>query len=139
MKMSLYERSECFRGYLLLIGKDRQIASEERALLLAIGKKLDFESRFCETSINDLLENNYISNEPPLFSKKEFAEGFLTDAIGIALADNEFHPNELHWLTAIAEKNDIDTKWLTASIEEAQKIKHTGFSADSLSIDRFLL
>jgi len=138
MKMSLYERSECFRGYLLLIGKDRQISSEERILLLAIGKKLDFESRFCETSINDLLENKYISNEPPLFSCKEFAEGFLVDAVGIALADNELHSKELDWLSAIAKKNNIDRGWLQATTEASQTIKHQGFTAETLSIDRFL-
>ena len=138
MKMSLYERSECFRAYLLLIGKDRQISPEERLLLLAIGKKLDFESRFCETSINDLLENHYISHDPPLFSRKEFAEGFLLDAIGIALADNELHPKELDWLTSVAGKNSIDEQWLRTKIEESQKIQHNGFTAEILSIDRFL-
>jgi hypothetical protein len=138
MKMSLYERSECFRGYLLLIGKDRQISPKERSLLLTIGKKLDFESRFCETSISDLLENNYISNEPPLFSRKEFAAAFLMDAIGIALADNELHPKELDWLNAIAVRNGVDQAWLRSMIEESQKIRHSGFTAEVLSIDGFL-
>jgi hypothetical protein len=138
MKMSLYERSECFRAFLLLIGKDKSISPEERLLLLAIGKKLDFESRFCETSINDLLENQYISHEAPLFSRKDFAESFLLDAIGIALADNQLHPKELDWLTAIAAKNNLDMSWLQRMIEESQKKSHSGFTAEILSIDRFL-
>jgi tellurite resistance protein len=117
MKMTVFDRSECFRAFLLLIGQDGVITQEERSLLLEIGKVLDFERRFSETAIDDLLENRYISTEPPLFSHYEFAAAFLKDAIRIAFADKDVHDKELVWLESIAKRNSLKAGWVSDEIE----------------------
>lgn len=67
MKLTLRERSECFRGFLLLIAQDQVVSPEEKEMLRRIGKALDFEQRFCEEAMNDLLENIHIAKTPPSF------------------------------------------------------------------------
>lgn len=137
MKLDLRERSECFRGFLLLIAQDRVIRPEERELLRHIGKALDFEKRFCEEAMDDLLDNVHISTHPPVFTRREYAEAFLHDCIRIAGTDREIHPDELLWLARIAEANGFDLVWL----QEALK-RHAGESADangeSMEIEAFI-
>jgi tellurite resistance protein len=118
MKLTMQERSECFRGFLLLIAQDRVIAPEEKEVLCRIGKALDFEQGFCEESIDDLLENAHIATHPPVFSRREYAEAFLCDCIHIAGADKEIHPNELLWLNRIAEANGIPETWLEEQLKD---------------------
>jgi hypothetical protein len=138
MKMSLVEKSECFRAFLILIGIDGTISAEERRLLLMIGKKLDFESRFCETAINDLLENNYINREPPQFSRKEFAEEFLRDSILLACSDDDLHPDEKEWLSRVAERNSLSTEEVKRLCDEHGHHSRTRAAIQKLAIERFL-
>ena len=118
MKLSLHERSECFRGFLLLIAQDRVIAPEEKELLRRIGKALDFEKRFCEEAMDDLLENVHLATKPPVFSRREYAEAFLYDCIRIAGADHEIHPAELKWLHRIAEANGMTPSWVDEALKK---------------------
>lgn len=119
--MTVFDKSECFRAFLLLIGQDGVITQDERNLLLHIGKMLDFERRFSETAIDDLLENRHISNEPPLFSYREMAEAFLKDAIRIAFADEDVHKEEFLWLESIAKKNGLSGGWMKDEIASYRK------------------
>jgi hypothetical protein len=138
MKMSLLEKSECFRAFLILIGIDGKISEEERRLLLMIGKKLDFESRFCETSINDLLENNYIDRNPPVFSRKEFAEEFIRDGIRLACSDDDLHPDEKEWLSRIAEQNGLSEELLKKLCHEQGKPTGPRGELHNLAIEQYL-
>lgn len=137
-RMSLFERSECFRAFLLLIGQDHEITSEERTLLLSIGKKLDFEHRFCKTAIDDLLENRFISSDPPVFSKKDLAESFLRDCLRIAYADHQLHPTELDWLERIAQRNGLAIDWLGREIAVLQKGRQPISLNETLEIEKYL-
>lgn len=112
MKMRLLDKSECFRAFLLLIGRDKSISTHERKSLLEIGRILGFENRFCETSIDDLLENKYINADPPKFSHVAIAETFLRDAINVAFADDKFNTEEVRWLESIAVANGLSEMWL---------------------------
>jgi tellurite resistance protein len=118
MKLTLREKSECFRGFLLLIGQDRVISPEEKELLRQVGKALDFDGRFCEEAMDDLLDNVHISTEPPVFSHREYAEAFMYDCIKIAGADRNIHPDELEWLARIAGANGLDRSWLDGAIQK---------------------
>ncbi len=121
MKMTVLEKSECFRALLLLIGKDRKITKEERKYILRLGEILDFNREFSEASIDELLENRYINTEPPRFSSSAIAESVLKDAIGLAFADGHLDAEELKWLHAIAEKNGITVEWVQQEIESYSK------------------
>lgn len=137
MKMSVLEKSECFRAFLILIGTDRVISPQEKALLLQIGKRLDFDGGFCEASVDDLLENKHIPDEPPLFSQKEFAEDCLRDCLRLAAADCEIRPEERHWIMRIAQKNGLPPAWVDDAIERLRQ--HDESAADgTLAIQKYL-
>lgn len=136
MKMTVFDRSECFRAFLLLIGQDGIISHQERAILLEIGRMLDFERRFSETAIDDLLENRHISTEPPLFSHQEIAIAFLKDAIRIAHADKYFHSEEIVWLEAIAKKNGLKDEWVGDEI--ASRIPQDSVTSGEFEVGRYV-
>ena len=134
--MTVFDRSECFRAFLLLIGQDGVISHQERAILLEIGRMLDFERRFSETAIDDLLENRYISTEPPLFSRQEIAIAFLKDAIRIAHADKYVHSEEIAWLELIAGRNGLKEGWVSDEI--ASRNRAGLVASDEFEVSRYV-
>lgn len=121
MKMTLQDKSESFRIFLLLIRQDGKISKQERDLMLKIGKMLDFARDFSETAIDDVLENPHISLEPHRFSQPEFAKAFLKDGIALALADGSLDDSERAWLTLVAKENGIACEWLDEEVELVKK------------------
>lgn len=113
MIRSSLDRSYYFKGMLLLVRKDEKISVEERKMLMKIGKILRFNQRFCEQTINDLLQNEHITDLPLQFSTKEWAEIFLKDGIKIAYSDHQLHVEEYNWLQQIARINKISDQWLS--------------------------
>ncbi|MBU1101756.1 MAG: hypothetical protein KKA84_15270 [Bacteroidetes bacterium] len=107
MTMQLLDRSNYLKGLLILIRKDNLITTEERDLVLECGVSLGFEKRFCETAIDELLENEYLLDTPPVFSNNDLAESFLKDAVKVALADKKMHLFELQWLIETAALNNL--------------------------------
>ena len=85
MKIPLIDRSNYFRGLLLLIRKDRKVENPEIQLMKQIGKTLGFEPAFCENAITSILENKYILDETPIFSTKEIATLFIKDGLYLAI------------------------------------------------------
>ena len=116
MKLSRLDRSKYYRGLLVLVRKDRLIHRRERDLMIQIGKLLDFDPRFCEAALDELLKNPSITDEPVVFSKREIAESFLTDATALACADEEIHPHELACLRSVAAANGFTEEWLDAFV-----------------------
>jgi hypothetical protein len=111
MKINVIDASNYFKGLLLLIGKDRKITDPEIALVQRIGKAFGFEKVFCDNAIRDILENKFILNVPPEFSKKDLAKKFIKDGLTLAASDNEIHPSEEEWLLSVAERNGLDVQW----------------------------
>ena len=106
------DRSNYAKGLLLLIGKDKKITDAERKNLHSMAKTLDFNERFIANAIDELLENKYLGNEPPVFSQKHYAEAFLQDAIQLALVDSALSTEEFYWLHSIAVANGLSEEWL---------------------------
>jgi hypothetical protein len=123
MNIPLEERGAYYRGLLVLIRRDRNISDRERELMLQLGKKLDFDKRFCESAINDILKNPYIKDKPMLFSDRQTAEAFVNDAILVSLVDEEIHPREMTWIKEVAAVNKIEEEWLSLQLKE-WKFKH---------------
>jgi len=84
--------------------------------MIQVGQALDFDLRFCENAIDDLLDNPHIKAEPITFSDEETARSFLHDAILIALSDGKLHPRELSWLKTVADANGLNDSWLSNEI-----------------------
>ncbi|MFZ5947177.1 MAG: hypothetical protein ACOYU5_04340 [Stygiobacter sp.] len=109
--ITVREGSDYFRGLLLLISKDHKISEPEIILMKRIGKALGFEKDFCNNAIHEILDNEHISIEPPIFSTNELAKKFIKDGLMLANSDNEIHSFEEVWLKTTAEKNGIDVEW----------------------------
>jgi hypothetical protein len=121
MTVSQLDRSNYYKGLLVLSGSDRIIDPRERELMLQLGRLLDFDRRFCEAAIDDLLDNKYITDEPVTFSTREIAECFLLDAIRFALVDDQLHSQEMAWLKAVARANGFTNEWLDAEVQSCEK------------------
>jgi hypothetical protein len=117
MKLSLLDRSNYYRGLLVLTRRDQVIHPRERQLMLEFGRILDFDKRFCEAAIDDLLRNPHIKNEPVTFSNPKTAECFLRDGIRLALVDKNISPKELGWLRSVARANGRTDSWLDAEVQ----------------------
>jgi hypothetical protein len=116
MKIQLLDRGNYYRGLLVLIRSDRTIDAREYEWMIQFGQVLDFDWRFCESAIKDLLDNKHILDEPMTFSNRATAECFMRDAIRLALIDGELHPKELTWLKDVARVNGLENEWLFAEI-----------------------
>ncbi len=108
MEIPLAERGNYYRGLLVLIRKDRVISARERDLMIRLGRRLDFDPRFCEGAIDDILKNPHIKNRPMKFSDRAIARRFVSDALMIAGIDGEIHPEEWTWIREVARENGLN-------------------------------
>jgi hypothetical protein len=118
MTLPLREKSNYFKALLVLSRRDRVIDDEEKNLLLRIGQILDFDKRFCEATINDLMMNSNISRNPSVFTNERLKESFFRDALRVALCDGDLHPAEYRWLRLTAHANGWTNQKLESIIRE---------------------
>ncbi len=111
MRITVLDRSNYYRGLLLLARKDRKITELEFALMMRIGTTLGFDKEFCENAIHEVLENQHIDTTPPVFSTPDLARKFIKDGLAVATAGAELHPAEEEWLRATARANGLDNAW----------------------------
>jgi len=116
-RLSALDRGKYYRGLLVLVRRDRVVHRRERDLMLRIGRLLDFDLRFCAAALDDLLRNRLITDKPVVFSRREIAECFLSDAAALARCDDDIHPHELAWLRSIAQENGLTRGWLDTRVQ----------------------
>ena len=138
MKLTMMDRSTYFKGLLLLIKRDNIVTSEEKLLMTKIGIILGFEKVFIKNSINDLLENEFLTNDVPIFSSKSIAESFILDGLKVAFSDDEFAAEELEYLTEIATNNGIARECLMMLIVKYLKHSETLNTNDFLFVTKYL-
>lgn len=138
MNLRLLDKSNYLKGLLVLLRRDRIIDARERELLLRVGKMLDFDRRFCEATIDELLENSYVTREPVIFDDRRIGECFIRDALRLALVDGCLHPTELRWLRAVARANDRSNQWLDSIIRGLEKKEICKDLSAPLEIQRYL-
>jgi hypothetical protein len=138
MNLSLLVRSNYYRGLLVLLRRDRIVDARERELMLQLGKILDFDKRFCEATIDDLLSNTHITREPIIFLDERIMESFFRDALRLALVDGFLHPMELSWLRTAAYANNQSNQWLDAIIRESKEQIGALDHATPFEIQRYL-
>lgn len=135
MKISLLDRSLYYKGLMILIRKDRQIHDEEKKTMLGIGKMLGFDTKFCAKTMEALLDNNHIVEEPPLFSETDIALCFIRDGLRLSASDGQVHEVELKWLESVAESNGLSNLWI-AELEKLSPALH-GQPDDSWELRNF--
>ena len=135
MKISLLDRSLYYKGLILLIRQDRKIHDEEKKMMLSIGKQLGFDPKFCAKTIDEIMDNPYIFDSPPLFSDTRIALCFVRDGFGVSAADGQIHEAEIAWLKSVAERNGLDDSW-RGELEKLSRASH-GLSDRSLELRNF--
>jgi hypothetical protein len=121
MNLSLLNRSNYYKGLLVLSRRDRTIDAREKGFLIQMGEVLGFDKRFCETTINDLLFNANITREPVIFSDERIMKCFFQDALRLAFIDGDLHLLELRWLRSVAHANNQSDRWLAILIRESRE------------------
>lgn len=111
MKISTIERGLYFRGLLILIRKDGQVTDEEKVLIRRIGARLGFEKDFYEGAIKEILKNEYITDEPPVFFDKKLAAIFIQDGLIISYSDHEIDKREEDFLLQTTLANGFSEAW----------------------------
>ncbi len=124
MELTVLDRSNYLKGLLILIGKDKNISETERNTFLQLSKLLGFNKTFCEDAINELLENQYIIEEPPIFSNLDIAKAFIKDGMRIAFSDKELHLYEMNWLKSVGDKNSVPLDWRLNEFESIRDSKN---------------
>ncbi len=119
MRLSLLDKSNYLRGLLILIKADKKVTVEEERMMMRICKVLGFEETFCRDAIKNLLENEYIADDAPVFSDEEFARSFIVDGLRLSAADGDMCDFEISYLEKTAFANEIDMQWYN-EIKEMQ-------------------
>ena len=118
MKVPQIDRSNYLKGLLITAKVDKQLSDSEKKIIKQFSDKLGFSSDFYEEIISSLLANEYIKEEPIVFSNTEIARSFIEDGLNLALADDKLDAMELKWLTATAMANSIDESWVNKKLNE---------------------
>ncbi|NNG25983.1 MAG: TerB family tellurite resistance protein [Ignavibacteriaceae bacterium] len=118
MDIPQIDRSNYLKGLLITAKIDKQLTDAEKKIIKHFSDKLGFSSDFCEEIVNSLLANEYIKEEPIVFSDTKIAKSFIEDGLNLALADERVDEGELKWLTATANANRIDERWVNQKLNE---------------------
>lgn len=118
MDIPQIDRSNYLKGLLITAKVDKQLSDPEKKIIKHFSDKLGFSSDFYEEIISNLLANEYIKEDPIVFSNTEIARLFIEDGLNLALADDRVDDLELNWLTATAKANFIDERWVKQKLNE---------------------
>jgi hypothetical protein len=118
MTINQIDRSNYFKGLLILIGTNRKITENERLIITDVAQILGFGHNFVDTAIDELFGNQYIIAEPPRFSNHILAEIFIRDGMRIAFANKVLHLYELQWLARFAVNNNFSKQWFFIELEQ---------------------
>ncbi len=111
------DKSNYFKGLLVLAGIDKNINRDESYLIKRIGHILGFNNEFVDCAINSFFDNKFIIEDPPQFSNYNLAEIFIKDGIKTVLVNNVLNLDQLNWLSVTALKNNISKQWLFIELE----------------------
>ncbi len=138
MELNLIDKSNYFRAMLLLSGKDKKISSSERNFIDILGQKLGFEKSFTRQAVSSLFENDYIKNEPPVFSNSEIAKSFILDGIKLIITDPKLNQQEIDWLVKVAKANGLDEAFIYDEIKKFRSNEIPQTEQLSLEVENYL-
>ncbi|RJP74256.1 MAG: hypothetical protein C4539_00430 [Ignavibacteriales bacterium] len=121
MILSELDKGKYLRGLLVLSKKDRQLTMEEKNIVKEVGSYLGYDAEFIQESIQNILSNKYVKDEPVVFSSEEAAKHFINDGLKLSFCDTENPVEELKYITKVAELNKIDSKWFSSEISRHAK------------------
>jgi len=117
MKIPVIDKSNYLKGLLITARKDKKLAESEKKIIREIAERLGFSSDFYEETLQNLLRNKYLIEDPIRFSDIIIAESFITDALKLAFSDNKTPTIEIDWLKKTAVENGITLNWFEEKIQ----------------------
>jgi hypothetical protein len=124
MQIPQLDRSNYLKGLLITARKDEQLTDLEKNMIRKLSERLGFSQDFFEETINNLLENKYIKDDPIVFSEQNIAKSFIEDGLRLSLIDESVSSDELDWLKQTANANGIDEKWVDDRLKEFKTKSH---------------
>ena len=124
MEIPQLDRSSYLKGLLITARKDNKLAESEIEIIKKFASRLGFSSDFFEETINNLLENKFITDEPIKFSDTSIAKSFIEDGLKLALSDNEIGREEISWLIETAQINGIKEEWVNKKMMDIKSKPH---------------
>jgi len=118
MKFNLIDKSNYFRGLLILIRKNETLTESTSRKVKRIATVLEFNQDFVDSSVKNLLVNKNIVEEPPKFSDYRLAESFIKDGIRLAFSDGNINLLQIQWLANTAQKNNLSKQWFFMELED---------------------
>lgn len=117
MKIPVIDKSNYLKGLLITARKDKKLAESEKKIIREIAERLGFSSDFYEETLQNLLRNKYLIEDPIRFSDIIIAESFISDALKLAFSDNKTPTIEIDWLKKTAVENGITLNWFEEKIQ----------------------
>jgi hypothetical protein len=130
MSIPVQDKSSYLKGLLIIAKRDKQLSGSEEEILKNIAKKLGFSTDFYEYTIQNLLTNEYLSEEPVQFSEKKIAKSFILDGLRLANSDEHLHDEEVNWLKQTALYNNLDSEWFDEKLNELRSKRTDLFKTD---------
>ena len=124
MQIPQLDRSNYLKGLLITARKDEQLTDLEKNMIRKLSERLGFSQDFFEETINNLLENKYIKDDPIVFSEQNIAKSFIEDGLRLSLIDESVSSDELDWLKQTANANGIDEKWVDDRLKDFKTKSH---------------
>jgi len=120
MNITTLDKSNYLKGLLIIARKDNQLAESEKKIIRKLADKLGFASDFYEETMQSLLANKYIIEDPIKFTDNKIAESFISDGLKLALSDNKVTDIEIGWLKNTALVNGITEEWFEKFLKKSK-------------------
>lgn len=111
MGIPLIDKSNYLRGLLILARKNNHISSIQKTIILSAGKRLGFSSEFCEETLDTILQNHCLCEEPVKFENFTVAQSFIADGLKLSCTGKKITKSELNWLIQSGRLNNVSMSW----------------------------
>ncbi len=130
MEILTQDRSSYLKGLLIIAKKDNVLAEAEESIIRQLAKRLGFSESFYEETLQSLLSNDYLSEDPLKFSDEKLSHSFIIDGLMLAYSDNVLDEREIDWLRQTAELNNINIQWFEDKDKEVQRNSIAGVNTE---------
>jgi len=130
MEILTQDKSSYLKGLLIIAKKDSVLAESEEIIIRQLAKRLGFSESFYEETLQSLLSNEYLSEDPLKFSDEKLSHSFIIDGLMLAYSDNDLDEREIDWLRQTAELNNINVKWFEDKDKEVQRNSIAGVKTE---------
>jgi hypothetical protein len=132
MNIPTQDKSSYLKGLLILAKKDNLLSESEGIIIRDIAQRLGFSSDFYEETLNNLLSNEYLTEDPVKFVNGSLSRSFIVDGLRLAYSDSAMDEREIDWLRLTAKENDVDEDWFENTLkqfkENSEKTLNSDFS-----------